>query len=302
MAGLRTVIPIQQETFFTCHEVVLRVYDISHGLAQSWSPWLIGQKIDGVWHTGVEVFGREYFYGGGVFKIKPGGIAISLGLKPIKSVFMGATSLTKAHFERFVLSVSAYFTPHDYHLVKWNCNHFSDMLCRFLVNRGIPRDILDLPSQVKSRFSGRLVLGCIQMMSKRPPVTHQDPILHTPPPTVTRRSREETERCCVSTLQSSLRDIPRREIPTLDTERDGAALLAALSPPPVRSDPVLHVSGQTQTATCRMEALSTNDSASTTSTSYPSSMTSDTDDLHASQRLSVSALESGVEVSSCQEG
>eukprot|EP01057_Protomagalhaensia_wolfi_P000978 Protomagalhaensia_wolfi_Nauph_80__977@NODE_1564_length_1468_cov_15_437369_g526_i1_p1_GENE_NODE_1564_length_1468_cov_15_437369_g526_i1NODE_1564_length_1468_cov_15_437369_g526_i1_p1_ORF_typecomplete_len199_score18_91_NODE_1564_length_1468_cov_15_437369_g526_i16161212 len=44
-------------------------------------------------------------------------------------------------------------------------------LCRYLVNKGIPGHILELPQVVRRRFPGRLLLGCIQMIAKRPPVT-----------------------------------------------------------------------------------------------------------------------------------
>eukprot|EP01054_Gregarina_sp_Poly1_P009181 Gregarina_sp_Poly_1__9180@NODE_564_length_7515_cov_115_964823_g443_i0_p3_GENE_NODE_564_length_7515_cov_115_964823_g443_i0NODE_564_length_7515_cov_115_964823_g443_i0_p3_ORF_typecomplete_len333_score43_51Peptidase_C97/PF05903_14/8_3e19_NODE_564_length_7515_cov_115_964823_g443_i042245222 len=98
-----------------------------------------------------------------------------LGLKPCMSVFIGATSVPKNDFERYVMSVAGDFTPDKYDLLKWNCNHFSDTLCRFLVNRGIPRHILELPQIVQSRLAGRLLLGCIQTLSRQrqSPVTLQ---------------------------------------------------------------------------------------------------------------------------------
>ena len=46
--------------------VSVHVYDLSQGLAAALSPSLIGKQIGGVWHTGVVVYGREYFFGGGI--------------------------------------------------------------------------------------------------------------------------------------------------------------------------------------------------------------------------------------------
>lgn len=68
--------------------VSLYVYDLSMGAAKAMSTALIGKQIgawrraagpgsagelhheclhpDGIWHTGVEVFGQEYFFGGGI--------------------------------------------------------------------------------------------------------------------------------------------------------------------------------------------------------------------------------------------
>ena len=46
--------------------VRLRVYDLSQGLARQMSAQLVGQQFDLIPHTGVEVYGLEYFFGGGV--------------------------------------------------------------------------------------------------------------------------------------------------------------------------------------------------------------------------------------------
>jgi hypothetical protein len=40
------------------YRVELAVYDISNGLAAQMSQAILGQRIDGIWHTGVIVYGR----------------------------------------------------------------------------------------------------------------------------------------------------------------------------------------------------------------------------------------------------
>jgi len=48
------------------HKVAVHLYDISGGLARQLSPMLIGKVIEGLWHTGVVVYGKEYYFGGGI--------------------------------------------------------------------------------------------------------------------------------------------------------------------------------------------------------------------------------------------
>jgi hypothetical protein len=45
--------------------VYVYIYDITKGLARQLSLPLIGKHLDGVWHTGIVAFGREWFFGGG---------------------------------------------------------------------------------------------------------------------------------------------------------------------------------------------------------------------------------------------
>lgn len=46
--------------------VTLLVYDITMGMAKSMSMAFVGIQIDAVYHTSIVVYGREYFYGGGI--------------------------------------------------------------------------------------------------------------------------------------------------------------------------------------------------------------------------------------------
>ena len=51
--------------------VKVYLYDISNGMAKSLSPMFLGKTIEGVWHTGLVVYGNEYYYGGGVCRGTP---------------------------------------------------------------------------------------------------------------------------------------------------------------------------------------------------------------------------------------
>ncbi|KAG5683853.1 hypothetical protein PVAND_013115 [Polypedilum vanderplanki] len=48
---------------FGSHSVELYIYDMTQGMASMMSPLLLGRQINGIWHTAVVVFGREYFFG-----------------------------------------------------------------------------------------------------------------------------------------------------------------------------------------------------------------------------------------------
>uniref|UniRef100_A0A915EFR4 PPPDE domain-containing protein n=1 Tax=Ditylenchus dipsaci TaxID=166011 RepID=A0A915EFR4_9BILA len=43
--------------------VKLYIYEVSGGLARALSTQLLGRQIEGIWHTGVTAYGKEYFYG-----------------------------------------------------------------------------------------------------------------------------------------------------------------------------------------------------------------------------------------------
>ncbi|VAI51323.1 unnamed protein product [Triticum turgidum subsp. durum] len=45
------------------HKVALNVYDLSNGLARQLSTSFLGKPIEAIWHTGVVVYGNEYFAG-----------------------------------------------------------------------------------------------------------------------------------------------------------------------------------------------------------------------------------------------
>lgn len=53
-------------------KVTLHVYDLSGGLAAQFSRQLVGRQFDGIWHTGIVVYGKEFYFGGGISYDLPG--------------------------------------------------------------------------------------------------------------------------------------------------------------------------------------------------------------------------------------
>jgi hypothetical protein len=93
------------------------LYDLSQGMARAMSQQFLGKQIDGIWHTGIVVFGHEYFYGGGIQATKPGQ---SMAGSPGQVIDMGYTRITPATFHEFLTQVSHRFTAATYSLLEHN--------------------------------------------------------------------------------------------------------------------------------------------------------------------------------------
>jgi len=139
--------------------VELAVYDLSRGMAAVMSPQILGQRIDGIWHTGVLVFGFEYFFGGGI-QVAPNGVFANQNQMPVTQILrIGETNKTRSDLDTFLNSIRHRFTAATYDLINHNCNNFSDVVCRFLTEdrAGVPTHIVDLPRIVFST-PGRAML------------------------------------------------------------------------------------------------------------------------------------------------
>jgi hypothetical protein len=53
------------------------------------SQQFLGQRIDGIWHTGIVVFGNEYYFGGGIQCSRAGQFAASQQMQPVEVVDLG---------------------------------------------------------------------------------------------------------------------------------------------------------------------------------------------------------------------
>ncbi|XP_051158578.1 uncharacterized protein LOC127279949 isoform X3 [Leptopilina boulardi] len=127
--------------------VELYVYDLTKGAAALMSQLLIGQHIDGIWHTAIVAYGREYFFGpSGIQSVRPGGTELE---DPQKVEKVGETYLPYSVFLEYINGLgTSNFAPGTYHIFKHNCNSFTDEVSNFLVGTGIPKYILDLPEAI----------------------------------------------------------------------------------------------------------------------------------------------------------
>ena len=44
-------------------DVHVYVYDLSRGMARQFSAMFLGKHFDGVWHTGIVTYGKEWYFG-----------------------------------------------------------------------------------------------------------------------------------------------------------------------------------------------------------------------------------------------
>eukprot|EP01056_Protomagalhaensia_sp_Gyna25_P004713 Protomagalhaensia_sp_Gyna_25__4712@NODE_456_length_3386_cov_316_591276_g351_i0_p1_GENE_NODE_456_length_3386_cov_316_591276_g351_i0NODE_456_length_3386_cov_316_591276_g351_i0_p1_ORF_typecomplete_len556_score70_06Peptidase_C97/PF05903_14/8_9e29LRAT/PF04970_13/0_32_NODE_456_length_3386_cov_316_591276_g351_i013683035 len=141
------------------HRVILRIYDLSHGRIAKLSTFFMKRPIRGIWHTAIEAYGFEYFYGDSICKLPSEVVERELKMAPVDVKYLGETSISQAEFECYLNNIRGRFTREEYRLLEWNCNHFSNACCRFLLGgKEIPREILDLPQMVEESVVGKMAL------------------------------------------------------------------------------------------------------------------------------------------------
>ncbi|KAK6286638.1 hypothetical protein POUND7_012817 [Theobroma cacao] len=150
---------VAQKEWMEGHKVTLYVYDLSQGLARQLSMTFLGKVIEGIWHTGVVVYGNEYYFGGGIQQAPLGTTPYG---KPIRVIDLGVTHVPQDVFEMYLREISPRYTAETYSLLTHNCNNFSNEVAQFLVGSNIPDYILQLPNKVMSSPMGALLMPMIQ--------------------------------------------------------------------------------------------------------------------------------------------
>lgn len=127
--------------------VYLNVYDLNR--LNSYT----GPVGFGVYHTGVEVHGTEYSFGGhpysisGIFEMDPRSAAeLGQNFNYKETVLLGQTFLDIESVHEIVQQLGEDFKGYTYHLVHKNCNHFSMAFSRILCGAEIPNWVNRLAS------------------------------------------------------------------------------------------------------------------------------------------------------------
>ncbi|XP_059051606.1 uncharacterized protein LOC131846348 [Achroia grisella] len=127
--------------------VDLYIYDLTNGLASMFSPAILGRQIEGVWHTSVVVYEREFFYGsGGVTICAPGSTRLGA---PRQVERLGETFVPFQVFVDYIQGLATTtYTGAEYRLLEHNCNHFSEELAQFLCGAHVPKHIVEQADNV----------------------------------------------------------------------------------------------------------------------------------------------------------
>ncbi|KAL2135200.1 hypothetical protein VTI74DRAFT_9406 [Chaetomium olivicolor] len=136
-------------------DVHLLVYDLSRGLAQQMSMSLLGFQLDAIYHTSIQLNGREYVYDGNVVSIRPG--SSHLG-QPMQKLHLGTTELPMDVIEEYLDSLREIYTVDAYDLWRHNCNNFSNDFATFLLGKGIPDHITNMPQAVLDSPFGQMLM------------------------------------------------------------------------------------------------------------------------------------------------
>eukprot|EP00759_Apiculatamorpha_spiralis_P022770 PhF_6_TR26704/c0_g1_i1/m.39003 len=115
------------------NDVFVNVYDITR------MNYVVGWMGLGMYHTGVEVFQKEYGFGRdisgtGVFAITPKSYHSHIFRE---TIYIGQTTFSEAEVECLLESMAEEWQCETYHLTKRNCNDFSEQLARALVGEDI---------------------------------------------------------------------------------------------------------------------------------------------------------------------
>lgn len=135
-------------------DVHLLVYDLSGGLARQLSMGMLGFQLDAVYHTSVELEGIEYVYDSGINEIRPG--SSHLG-RPLERIHLGKTELPLEVIVEYLDSLREIYTPQAYDLFRHNCNNFSNDFSTFMLGKGIPEHIANMPQAVLDSPFGRML-------------------------------------------------------------------------------------------------------------------------------------------------
>ncbi|XP_050419906.1 uncharacterized protein LOC126832910 isoform X2 [Adelges cooleyi] len=145
-------------------DVQLYVYDLTGGMARMLGPSLLQRDLEGIWHSAIVVFGKEYFYGSsGISICQPGTTALG---SPLRIHNLGRTCLPEDVYQEYLRGLEQdRFKPTNYNLLKHNCNNFTNEISQFLCGNPIPEYIINLPNEILNTPFGQQLAPVLELFS-----------------------------------------------------------------------------------------------------------------------------------------
>lgn len=152
------------------HEVQLAIYDLSQGMALQLSAQFLGPQysIEAIPHTGIVVYGQEFFFGQGIQSESPQMFRRNTGMQPFHIITLGRTFVTESQFRRWCVTVAndGRYSSSSYDLLTRNCNNFSDdaALEGLGLTQGVPEWILQVPGRFLASPMGQMLRPMLENM------------------------------------------------------------------------------------------------------------------------------------------
>merc|ERR1712048_879380 len=100
------------------------MYDVTAQTSRAVFNFFTGLESDGIWHTSIVVFSREYYCAGMLWQSDPGSTCFG---DPKRMVSLGHTWRRPDELINWIVrELRPVFTYATYDVISNNCNHFSD--------------------------------------------------------------------------------------------------------------------------------------------------------------------------------
>ena len=139
-------------------DVYLYVYDLSLGLVKKISKKLLGKQMEGIWHTSIFAFDREFWFAMNGYNEHP-----PTPIEPNEKIYLGKTDLTLEEFHEIIKKQikDGSYEFGEYNLLTHNCNSFSNQLSITLFDKPNPAYIMDMPKTAVQDLKEAPVFGHI---------------------------------------------------------------------------------------------------------------------------------------------
>jgi len=149
-------------------KVTVVVYDLSRGVVKVLSKRFMDAEMTGIWHTGVVVFGTEYFVAGGIRCLPSGSFSVMQNIKIHREIDMGETKVDEQTLREFIQSLHSKYDKNKYDMFTNNCNHFSNEVLSFLKVSTLPSDISNQIELLSKSTIGNLIVTLMSGLCNDP--------------------------------------------------------------------------------------------------------------------------------------